>query len=153
MNAENAKWLWFDLDGTLADFYNVDGWLADLQAYKARPYEIAKPLYQMDAFTSLLRKLKRNGYCIGVVSWLSKCSNKEFDEKVISAKQNWLKKYGLASLLDETLIVSYGTSKSEICKKYGSGILIDDEKQNRDNWKLGETIDAQQNIVNILARL
>ena len=33
-----AKKIYFDMDGTIADFYGVDGWLADLEAHNVRPY-------------------------------------------------------------------------------------------------------------------
>ena len=31
------KWIWFDMDGTIADLYSVDGWLEDLLAFNTRP--------------------------------------------------------------------------------------------------------------------
>ena len=33
----------FDMDGTLVDFYGVEGWLDDLMNRNTRPYREAKP--------------------------------------------------------------------------------------------------------------
>ena len=43
-----------DLDGTLCDFYNVNGWLPMLQAENAAPYLIAKPLGDYKKLNGLL---------------------------------------------------------------------------------------------------
>ena len=41
------KEIWFDMDGTIADLYGINGWLDMLLEENARPYEIAKPLLNM----------------------------------------------------------------------------------------------------------
>ena len=41
------KMICFDMDGTIADLYGVDGWLDDLINKSARPYEVAKPLVNL----------------------------------------------------------------------------------------------------------
>jgi phosphoglycolate phosphatase-like HAD superfamily hydrolase len=64
--------IWFDMDGTIADFYGVEGWLADLEAYNVRPYAIAKPLVNMQRLARRLNTLQKMGYEIGIISWLSK---------------------------------------------------------------------------------
>ena len=47
----------FDMDGTIADFYGVEGWLDDLYASNPRPYEIAKPLVDMTILNKLLEPI------------------------------------------------------------------------------------------------
>ena len=83
----------FDMDGTLADFYGVDGWLEDLENHNPRPYEVAKPLVDMELLTDLLDLLKAQGWIICITSWLANHSNKEFDKLTRMAKIEWLKKY------------------------------------------------------------
>ena len=39
--------IWFDMDGTIANLYGVDGWLSALNAFDPSPYEIAKPLVNL----------------------------------------------------------------------------------------------------------
>ena len=36
------KEICFDMDGTIADLYGVEGWLEDLEHFSPRPYEMAR---------------------------------------------------------------------------------------------------------------
>ena len=40
-NMTNTKVIVFDMDGTIADLYGVNGWLEMLNAENPKPYEIA----------------------------------------------------------------------------------------------------------------
>ena len=42
------KMICFDMDGTIADLYNVPNWLPKLRAEDASPYEDAAPIYDMN---------------------------------------------------------------------------------------------------------
>ena len=84
------KWLWLDMDGTIADLYGVDGWLDDLMAHKVRPYAQAKCLYDIYELFTTLADLKSKGYKIGIISWGSKEKNNEYDKAVAEAKKEWL---------------------------------------------------------------
>ena len=142
------EWIWLDMDGTIADLYGVEGWLNDLINYQTRPYEIAETLYMITDLIIALQALKEKGYHIGIVSWGSKNSNKDFLNKVEKAKQEWIIKHSLDHLLDKIIVAPYGTRKADLCRAYGAGILVDDEQKNRDEWDLGITIDATKNIIN-----
>jgi hypothetical protein len=146
------KWIWLDMDGTIADFYSVNGWLDDLVAKNTRPYEVAKSIYGVDIILALA-ELKTKGYHIGVISWGSKNGSDEFLDKVTKAKKQWLYENLFDLVLDKIIVTHYGINKSETCKKYGYGILVDDEQQNRDNWELGDTINANGDILKILKNL
>lgn len=137
----------FDLDGTLANFYGVEGWLNDLENSRSRPYAIAKPLVNMSSLARLLNKLQKRGYTINIISWLSKTGTPEFNEEVISVKQKWLTKHLPSVQWDNIYIVPYGTPKHTLA----SGILFDDEKPNRDNWN-GQAFDVD-NILGVLKGL
>ena len=63
-----TKAIYFDMDGTIADLYAVDGWLDMLKAYDPTPYEIAKPLVRLSPLARLPNKLQRIGYIISIVS-------------------------------------------------------------------------------------
>lgn len=123
----------FDMDGTLANFYGVEGWLNDLENSRSRPYAIAKPLVNMSSLARLLNKLQKRGYTINIISWLSKTGTPEFNEEVTSVKQKWLTKHLPSVQWDNIYIVPYGTPKHTLA----SGILFDDEKQNREKWGKG----------------
>ena len=124
------KEIWFDMDGTIADLYGVEGWLEMLENSDPTPYEKAIPLLRLSTLAFLLNKLQKKGYKIGIVSWLSKKGNDEYNEKVTKAKKDWLAKHLRSVRFDFIDILRYGTPK----EKGRNGILFDDEKKNRDNW-------------------
>ena len=137
----------FDMDGTIANLYGVNGWLDMLINGDATPYKMASVLLNMNSLAKLLNKLQKMGYEIGIISWLAKNSNSEYDEKVTQAKKGWLKKHLASVNWDFIEIVKYGTDKNIVCKDENS-ILFDDEVANRTNWK-GQAFDVD-NILNVL---
>lgn len=142
-----TKKIWFDMDGTIANLYGVNGWLEMLTAYDATPYAMAKPLFNMNALARVLNRLTREDWEICVVSWLSKNSNAEYDEAVTAAKKAWLNKHLHSVNFAKIDIIAYGTPKHE----NRNGILFDDEVQNRNGW--GEGAYDVQNIIEILKSL
>ena len=145
-----TKAIYFDLDGTIADLYGVDGWLDMLNAYDPTPYEMAKPLVRLSTLARLLNKLQRKGYVIGIVSWLSKEPTPTYDEMVTNAKLEWLENHMPSVEWNEIRIVPYGIPKQKVVDN-PFGILFDDEKQNRENWS-GTAYDVD-NILEILKSL
>ena len=145
-----TKAIYFDMDGTIADLYGVEGWLNDLENENERPYATAKPLIRMSALARALNRLQREGYTIGIVSWLSKGGSDDYNEKVAYAKQKWLKQHLASVNFDEINIVKYGTPKSTAVNIQG-GILFDDEEKNRTEWN-GTAFDVD-NIIEILKAL
>lgn len=146
------KMLVFDMDGTIANFYQVPNWLEDLKNYNPRPYEVAEPLYNMVLLKNILLTFKLLGWKVAVTSWLSKESTKEFDKMVRTAKKEWLKNQDFP--YDEIHLVKYGTNKSRCTKnKADYQILVDDNADVRARWSLGDTINAQENIIDKLQDL
>lgn len=123
----------FDMDGTIANLYGVNNWLEMLIAQDETPYAIAKPLVNLSILARYLNKIQRMGIEIGIISWLSKTSNKEYDEKVTNAKKAWLAKHLPSVKWDNMEIVPYGTPKENFCLTEND-ILFDDEELNRKNW-------------------
>ena len=142
--------IFFDLDGTLADLYGVEGWLDMLIASDSLPYEIAKPLVRLSALARLLNGLQKKGYRIGVISWLSKNSTPEYEQDVTAAKEKWLAKHLGSVQFDEVKIAKYGTPK-QFLADHPFGILFDDEQPNRDAW-VGEAYDVH-NILEVLTAI
>lgn len=128
-----SKAIYFDMDGTIANLYGVDGWLDMLIAKDETPYAIAKPMVKLSSLARILNRLQKNGFTIGIVSWLAKNSTNEYDERVANAKREWLTRHLKSVQFDEIHIVPYGTPKETIVN-IPNGILFDDEKRNRDNW-------------------
>lgn len=84
--------IWFDMDGTIADLYGVNGWLDMLIAYDETPYAVAKPLVNLNTLAKLIHKAQRNGFEVCIVSALSKNSTPAYDEKVKTAKNGMAEK-------------------------------------------------------------
>lgn len=145
-----AKTIWFDMDGTIADLYGVEGWLDMLIAKDALPYEIAKPLVRLSALARVLNNLQRKGYKIGIISWLAKNSTAEYDKAVAEAKEKWLRNHLASVIFDEINIVAYGTPKSTFAKS-DNDMLFDDEEPNRKEWT-GKAFDVDK-IIEILKGL
>ena len=131
---KQAKAIYFDMDGTIANLYAVEQWESKLNAHNPTPYEQAKTLVNMAYLARLLNKVQKQGYAIGIVSWLAKYSNDNYDKQVINAKLVWLKKHLPSVDFDEITIVKYGTPKANAVM-FENGILFDDEEQNRKAWK------------------
>lgn len=123
----------FDLDGTIADLYGVDGWLEMLRAEDPTPYEIAKPLVRLNSLAKRLNFLQQSGYNIAIISWLSKTGSAEYNQKVTNAKLEWLAQHLPSVNWDRISIVEYGTPKESFCNT-PFDVLFDDEEQNRENW-------------------
>lgn len=130
--------IYLDMDGTIADLYGVENWLDDLINGNARPYREAKRMVNEE----VLENLVKLGYELAIVSWLAKNSNKEYDKMVRNAKREWLRRNYPNIQFVEMHIVKYGTPKSKVVKEK-NGILFDDEKPNREEWK-GMAIDAKE---------
>ena len=140
--------IWFDMDGTIADLYGVDGWLDMLINKDATPYAIAKPLVNLSALARLMHKAQRNGFEICIVSALAKNSTSEYDEKVKTAKMNWLKKHLASVQFDEIKFVPYTFTKNDV--NSGNDILFDDEERHLTAWT-GTAIHATKIIETLKA--
>lgn len=135
-----VKMLVFDMDGTIANLYGVNGWLDDLRAENPRPYIEAEPMWDMrelaDALTALHIEIR-------VVTWLSKDSSEAYKDEVRKAKLDWLKAQGFP--FDKFHGIRYGATKADSVRKYlaedETAILFDDNAKIRNGWHLGETID------------
>ena len=123
----------FDLDGTIADLYGVEGWLEMLIAHDETPYAIAEPLLRLNLLARRLNTLQRNGYNIAIISWLSKSGNADYNKRVTNAKLDWLARHLPSVAWDRITIVEYGTPKEQFCET-PFDILFDDEERNRRNW-------------------
>jgi len=146
------KTLVFDMDGTIANLYGVENWLDDLRAENPRPYVDAEPMYNMVVLNGLLKMFKEMGWRIVVTTWLSKGSTPAYDALVREAKIEWLTRYDFP--YDEIHLVKYGTTKANCTRRIGGfQVLVDDNEQVRKGWTLGDTINANENIIKALLEL
>ena len=146
------KTLVFDMDGTIVNFYGVDGWLDYLKKEDTTPYEVAEPLYDMDVLRNILMNLKNLGWRVVVTTWLAKDGTKEYNDRTRVAKLNWLAKYNFP--YDEIHLVKYGTTKANCTRKHGGyQVLVDDNEMVRKGGRLGATINADENILEKLEKM
>ena len=143
-----TKAIYFDMDGTIADLYGCENWLADLIDGYTRPYREAKSLINMRKLGCLLNALQKSGYHIGIVSWLSKGGTAQYDKKVTETKEKWLARHIGAVNWDEIKIVPYGTPKSTVVK-FPGGLLFDDEQRNRTEWSTATNTGLAFDVDNI----
>lgn len=128
--------IYFDLDGTLADFYSVDNWLRKILENDSSPYREARPLHNFSYLAKLMHKCQKKGIEFSIISWGSKNSTENFLTAVADEKRKWLKTHLPSVQFSEIIIVPYGTPK-ENYKNSHFDILFDDEQVNRKNWKNG----------------
>ena len=144
------KTIYFDMDGTIFDFYGVKDWLPKIRAYDPSPYAIAKPMVNMRVLARHLNSLRRKGYRVGIISWLSKDTNQNYDEVVRTRKRSSLKRHLNSVTFDEVHLVKYGTPKHLVAQDR-NGILFDDNEQVRNAWS--GTAYTEKEILHILKEL
>lgn len=144
----NKGTIYFDMDGTIADFYGQPQWLADLENFSTRPYQQARPLVNMSALAKRLNNLQRKGFRIGIISWLSKSGTPAYNALVTAVKLAWLAEHLGSVQFDEIHIVAYGTPKSQVAQNVG--ILFDDEERNRLEWEGNGQAFAPHEIFDVL---
>lgn len=142
-----TKAIYFDMDGTIANLYGVENWLEMLINEDATPYAKATPLVRLCTLARMLNKMQKNGWHIGIVSWLSKNGSEAYNNVVTETKLEWLKNHMPSVEWNEIKIVKYGTPKSKVVDK-ANGILFDDEEKNRIEWS-GTAYDVN-NIIETL---
>lgn len=129
-----GKTIYFDMDGTIADLYSVENWEPMLRAENPTPYLLARPMMDIFKFNWCCYLLGQAGYKLGVISWLSMGSSKEYEEATTKAKLQWLEKNAPALLVGEKHFISYGVPKSDVAKDK-NGILVDDNTEVGGAWQ------------------
>ena len=146
----------WDMDGTVADLYGVDGWLEMLRAENPLPYEIAEPISDMERLVNVIRALQDFGIEQRIVTWLSMDSSEEYKTETRRAKREWLEQFDFP--YDHFHGVQYGATKADSVRKFladdETAILIDDSVKVRKGWHLGETVDPTEiNVIDFLETL
>lgn len=150
MVQKGDEWMtiWFDMDGTIANLYGVEGWLDDIRARRTRPYDEAQVMLNMSLLARLLHQVQNNGHEIGIISWTAKNGSDLYNGEVALAKMMWLRRHLPSVAWDEIKIVPYGTNKRNATN---GDILFDDEEPNRTAW--GEGAYTPERILEVLKGL
>ena len=121
--------VYFDMDGTIADFYGVEGWLDAIMRGDTMPYDTAPTMGNIERLAALCAAY---GATVGVISWLARGSSPDYDKAVRRAKRAWLAdNFPWAT---EIHIIKHGTPKQYAAKAKTDAVLIDDECRNCEKW-------------------
>lgn len=142
--------IWFDMDGTIADFYNVENWLEKIRRYDTSPYRDAAAYVNLSLLARRLNQLQSRGYEIGIISWGSKDPNKQFLYDIRREKNKWLRRHLASVTFNRIHIVEYGISKNNF-RKNSNDILFDDNFDIRKEW--GENSYPPEKIFDVLFSL
>lgn len=142
--------IYFDLDGTLNRFYEVDNWLEKLHAEDVSPYIEALPIVDFVELRNVLNDFITAGITIGVISWGAMNGSREYCKRTRKAKKEWCDTY-FPNVFSEFHVVKYGTPKHHV-RNIKDSILVDDNADVRNAWN-GETVDATKNIIAALREL
>jgi hypothetical protein len=152
---KNLKMICFDMDGTVADFYGVEGWLNDLENGNVRPYIEAEPLLDMEELGEVLMAFKNLGTEIRIITWLGQGADVEFKNATRIAKAEWLETHNF--VYDKAHMVQYGTTKADCIRAELAedeyAILFDDNEKVRRGWHMGTAYDVDDIIGTLYAVL
>ena len=96
-------------------------------------------------------ELKKKGYTIGIITWLSKNATRRYQNMVRNAKIRYINKY-FNGIFDEIHVIQYGKNKNQYAEN--GYILFDDEENNRIQWEKKNGISYNvNNIIDILTTL
>lgn len=136
--------VYFDMDGTIYDLYNVENWLKRLREEDETVYQVGTPLVDLGELEKVCGLLRYYGIRFGVISWASKNVEKEsiFFKRIERAKKEWIKNN--LSFIQEIHILEYGEPKQSIINKSKIVYLIDDDERVLKSWKT----EKQRKIIN-----
>lgn len=124
----------FDLDGTLADLYNSENWLENLENEKSGVFLKLPLLLDADAFKRWAVERLAIGDKIEVITWLPRGASDEYERICADEKTEWVKKH--FPFISEIHCLSYGVPKQYAIKKRSAlMILIDDNEEVLQMWK------------------
>ena len=152
------KSIWFDMDGTIAELYKVEGWLPKLRNNEWSVYSECAPRAHASRIRNAVAALIEDGWQVGVITWASKGIGwgKEMDA-ITETKFAWLCRFFPALADGRFACIPYGYDKGQFMLEmyddynpYDISYLVDDNKEVRAAWrKHGEnfkTIDASRSF-------
>ena len=135
--------IWFDMDGTIAELYKVEGWLQKLRNNDWSVYSECAPRHNYKRINAAIEALIENGWQVGVITWGSKGIDwgRELNE-ISDIKFGWIHKFFPAFTSGKFACIPYGYSKADFLEEMGDGdceydiaYLVDDNKEVRQEWR------------------
>jgi hypothetical protein len=135
--------LWLDMDGTIADLYNHNGWLKLIETEQP-VFENLLPICNIDHLTINLKNLIANDFTVGIITWLPANATAQYQINCTIEKLNWTKKY--LPFITEFYALPYGTPKQNATfAEETVNYLIDDNAEIIKMWN------TEPNHIGILA--
>lgn len=129
-----SKKIYFDLDGTLYNLYQLPGWLKKVESETPGVFLEGEFLVDKNLFNDSIKELIMQGYNFGVITWLPYGISPEYEEICRQEKLEWIQNN--LPFVTEINIVPYGTSKQKaIQKKAQLMYLIDDNVDVCKKWQ------------------
>ena len=126
--------IYFDMDGTVADFYGQENWLEMLRSETAGAFANCEPLFDETRFYKAVSRLLSIGVQFGVITWLPMQASPEYETICTAEKMEWCKQF--LPFISEFTAQSYGIPKQNAIRKHASTeILIDDNSEVCTIWK------------------
>jgi hypothetical protein len=163
-STSKQKWVWndarptdpqtsinFDLDGTIYDLYNVDGWLDGCRNGVNGIFLNGNALVDLEELEKVCLALQRKGYEINIITWTPMTDNKNAIDVCLNDKMAWLKKN--MPYTNNIAIINYGIAKTNYANAK-TNILFDDNAENITEWVAKGNIGYdEKNIIETLKGL
>lgn len=122
------KVVYLDMDGTIADLYNIENWLNSLEQEECGLFLKCENLITQERLFSIF---PQEVYDIRILSMTPKDASEEYCKQVINEKNLWLDEN--FPLLQKRIYMKYGHNKN--LKNSKNAILVDDNENIRNNFK------------------
>lgn len=138
-----SKKIYFDLDGTLYNLYNMENWLDKLRNEISGVFDGVNKMFD-GTFYDIISDLLNIGFEFGVITWLPMQASPEYEEVCRREKRMWVQKY--LPFVSEINITSYGIPKQNAIQKRAKIMyLIDDNVEICKMWETSK----QRKAINV----
>ncbi len=122
------KIVYLDMDGTIFDLYGQDGWLEKLRSENAEVFGGDRRIITEERLRMFF---PADEYDVRVLSMTPLGASKEYCEKVVEKKNEWLDKFFPS--ITKRIYRAYGHNKN--LKNSENAILVDDSEPIRNSWR------------------
>ena len=127
--------IYFDLDGTVYDLYNIPNWLERIENNDPSIFGVdGRELFNSDFVNSLLDLYSDFGVQFGVITWLPMQASPSYEMECEKVKREWVQQH--FPFFDSFAAQSYGVPKQNAIVKFSDlDILIDDNVEICAMWE------------------